>query len=51
MKKAVGVGMILANDIFDGGGLATDCHVLPATTVGATGGDEIRKYIRGFPGC
>lgn len=45
VKKAGGVGMILANGVFDGEGLVADCHVLPATAVGAMNGDEIRKYI------
>ncbi|KAL7100303.1 hypothetical protein ACP275_09G138400 [Erythranthe tilingii] len=46
VKKAGGVGMILANGVFDGEGLVADCHVLPATAVGASAGDEIRKYIQ-----
>lgn len=37
--------MILANGVFDGEGLVADCHVLPATAVGASSGDEIRRYI------
>ncbi|PIA43230.1 hypothetical protein AQUCO_02000576v1 [Aquilegia coerulea] len=45
VRKAGGVGMILANGVFDGEGLVADCHVLPATSVGAAAGDEIRKYI------
>ncbi|KAL5579656.1 hypothetical protein UlMin_012098 [Ulmus minor] len=45
VKKAGGVGMILANGVFDGEGLVADCHVLPATSVGAFAGDEIRKYL------
>uniref|UniRef100_A0A6N2MWI1 Subtilisin-like protease fibronectin type-III domain-containing protein n=1 Tax=Salix viminalis TaxID=40686 RepID=A0A6N2MWI1_SALVM len=45
VKMAGGVGMILANGVFDGEGLVADCHVLPATAVGASGGDEIRKYV------
>ncbi|KAJ0007296.1 hypothetical protein Pint_29338 [Pistacia integerrima] len=45
VKKAGGIGMILANGVFDGEGLVADCHLLPATAVGASGGDEIRKYI------
>ncbi|KAM0031905.1 putative cucumisin [Helianthus debilis subsp. tardiflorus] len=45
VKKAGGIGMILANGVFDGEGLVADCHVLPATSVGASSGDEIRKYI------
>ncbi|KAL2539060.1 Subtilase family protein [Abeliophyllum distichum] len=45
VKKAGGFGMILANGVFDGEGLVADCHVLPATSVGASAGEEIRKYI------
>ncbi|CAI0418895.1 unnamed protein product [Linum tenue] len=45
VKKAGGIGMILANGVFDGEGLVADCHVLPATAVGATSGEEIRRYI------
>ncbi|EPS64737.1 hypothetical protein M569_10042, partial [Genlisea aurea] len=46
VKKAGGIGMILANGIFDGEGLVADCHVLPATAVGASAGDAIRRYIQ-----
>ncbi|KMZ57614.1 Subtilisin-like serine protease [Zostera marina] len=45
VKKAGGIGMILANGVFDGEGLVADCHVLPATSVGASAGDIIRRYI------
>ncbi|GLT59997.1 hypothetical protein SLA2020_327880 [Shorea laevis] len=45
VKKTGGIGMILANGVFDGEGLVADCHVLPATSVGASAGDEIRGYI------
>ncbi|PKA47076.1 Subtilisin-like protease [Apostasia shenzhenica] len=45
VRNAGGAGMILANGVFDGEGLVADCHVLPATAVGANAGDEIRKYI------
>ncbi|KAH7547001.1 hypothetical protein FEM48_Zijuj01G0260700 [Ziziphus jujuba var. spinosa] len=45
VKKAGGIGMILANGVFDGEGLVADCHVLPATAVGASSGDELRRYI------
>lgn len=45
VRNAGGIGMIMANGVFDGEGLVADCHVLPATAVGAIGGDEIRKYI------
>ncbi|KAL4584461.1 hypothetical protein LXL04_009063 [Taraxacum kok-saghyz] len=46
VKKAGGIGMILANGVFDGEGLVADCHVLPATSIGASSGDEIRRYIQ-----
>ncbi|CAH8342883.1 unnamed protein product [Eruca vesicaria subsp. sativa] len=45
VRKNGGAGMIIANGVFDGEGLVADCHVLPATSVGASGGDEIRRYI------
>ncbi|KAK4839882.1 hypothetical protein QYF36_025729 [Acer negundo] len=45
VKKASGVEMILANGVFDGEGLVADCHIFPAIAVGASVGDEIRKYI------
>ncbi|XP_059302994.1 subtilisin-like protease SBT1.5 [Lycium ferocissimum] len=45
VKKAGGIGMIIANGVLDGEGLVADCHVLPATAVGASAGDKIRKYI------
>lgn len=45
VRKNGGVGMIIANGVFDGEGLVADCHVLPATSVGASGGDVIRRYI------
>lgn len=45
VKKAGGVGMILANGVFDGEGLVADCHVLPATSIGAASGDVVRKYV------
>ncbi|KAL2933002.1 Subtilisin-like protease SBT1.5 [Bienertia sinuspersici] len=45
VKQAGGIGMILANAVFDGEGLVADCHVLPATSVGSANGDIIRRYI------
>ncbi|XP_057535675.1 subtilisin-like protease SBT1.5 [Amaranthus tricolor] len=45
VKDAGGIGMILANAVFDGEGLVADCHVLPATAVGSASGDVIRRYI------
>ncbi|KAG2294744.1 hypothetical protein Bca52824_041413 [Brassica carinata] len=43
VRRNGGSGMIIANGVFDGEGLVADCHVLPATSVGASGGDEIRE--------
>uniref|UniRef100_A0A0D3H0Z4 Peptidase S8/S53 domain-containing protein n=1 Tax=Oryza barthii TaxID=65489 RepID=A0A0D3H0Z4_9ORYZ len=45
VHRAGGIGMVLANGVFDGEGLVADCHVLPATAVGAAAGDKLRKYI------
>ncbi|KAF2579368.1 hypothetical protein F2Q68_00002971 [Brassica cretica] len=45
VRRNGGSGMIIANGVFDGEGLVADCHVLPATSVGASRGDEIRRYI------
>ncbi|TKY75492.1 Subtilisin protease SBT1.6 [Spatholobus suberectus] len=45
VKKAGGVGMILANGISNGEGLVGDAHLLPACALGANGGDEIKAYI------
>lgn len=49
VKKAGGVGMIIANGVFDGEGLVADCHVLPATAVGSSNGDVIRRYVAHSP--
>eukprot|EP01018_Ginkgo_biloba_P019634 Gb_24050 [translate_table: standard] len=45
VKRAGGVGMILANSDSDGEGLVADAHVLPTSAVGAKEGELIRKYI------
>ncbi|XP_027354678.1 subtilisin-like protease SBT1.6 [Abrus precatorius] len=45
VKKAGGMGMILANGISNGEGLVGDAHLLPACAVGANEGDAIKKYI------
>lgn len=45
VKRAGGVGMILANSDSDGEGLVADAHVLPASAVGAKEAELIRKYI------
>ncbi|WOK98823.1 hypothetical protein Cni_G07535 [Canna indica] len=44
VKKAGGVGMILANGESNGEGLIGDAHVLPACAVGSAEGDIIKKY-------
>ncbi|KAJ4870720.1 Subtilase family protein [Raphanus sativus] len=45
VRKNGGSGIDYSDGVFDGEGLVADCHVLPATSVGASGGDEIRRYI------
>ncbi|RLM61141.1 subtilisin-like protease SBT1.6 [Panicum miliaceum] len=45
VRRAGAVGMVLANGAFDGEGFVADCHVLPATAVGAAAGEKLRKYI------
>ncbi|KAJ8621318.1 hypothetical protein MRB53_029847 [Persea americana] len=46
VKNAGGVGMILVNTIETGEILSAQSHLIPATMVGKTAGDEIRKYIQ-----
>ncbi|CAM8990765.1 unnamed protein product [Rhodiola kirilowii] len=45
VKKAGGVGMILANGISNGEGLVGDAHLLPACAVGSTEGDAVKTYV------
>ncbi|GAB2247214.1 hypothetical protein Droror1_Dr00007096 [Drosera rotundifolia] len=45
VKKAGGVGMILANGASNGEGLVGDAHMIPACAVGANEGDLIKTYI------
>ncbi|XP_027357021.1 subtilisin-like protease SBT1.6 [Abrus precatorius] len=45
VKKAGGVGMILANGISNGEGLIGDAHLLPTCALGADEGDAIKAYI------
>ncbi|XP_022946948.1 subtilisin-like protease SBT1.6 [Cucurbita moschata] len=44
VKKAGGVGMILANGISNGEGLVGDAHILPACAVGSVEGDAMKAY-------
>ncbi|KAE8659587.1 transcription factor EREBP-like family protein [Hibiscus syriacus] len=48
VKKAGGVGMIIANGVFDGEGLVVDCHVLPATAVGTRLGVRPAPVVASF---
>jgi len=45
VKRAGGVGMILANQFPDGYSTLADAHVLPASHVGYAAGEAIKKYI------
>ncbi|KAF8405404.1 hypothetical protein HHK36_010309 [Tetracentron sinense] len=45
VKKAGGVGMILANGVSNGEGLVGDAHLLPACAIGAGEGDALKSYI------
>ncbi|XP_054822891.1 subtilisin-like protease SBT1.7 [Prosopis cineraria] len=45
VKKAGGLGMVLANTDDNGEELVADAHLLPATAVGKKAGDAIKTYI------
>ncbi|XP_073127671.1 subtilisin-like protease SBT1.1 [Henckelia pumila] len=45
VKMAGGAGMILANNENQGDELFADPHVLPATSLGASAADVVKKYI------
>ncbi|XAR59829.1 Tripeptidyl-peptidase II [Bertholletia excelsa] len=45
VRKAGGVGMILANGMSNGEGLVGDAHLVPACAVGADEGDAIKSYV------
>lgn len=49
VKQAGGVGMILANTAESGEELIADSHLIPATMVGQTAGDQIRDYVSSVP--
>lgn len=49
VKEAGGAGMILANTDSNGEELVADAHLLPATAVGQTSGDEIKKHLFSNP--
>ncbi|XP_022748166.1 subtilisin-like protease SBT1.6 [Durio zibethinus] len=45
VKKAGGVGMILANGVSNGEGLVGDAHLLPACALGSDEGDVVKSYV------
>ncbi|KAF5204110.1 Subtilisin-like protease SBT1.6 [Thalictrum thalictroides] len=45
VKKAGGVGMILANGASHGEGLVGDAHLIPACALGANEADSVKSYI------
>lgn len=45
VKKAGGVGMILANSASHGEGLVGDAHLIPACALGANEADVLKSYI------
>ncbi|KAI8028071.1 Subtilisin-like protease SBT1.6 [Camellia lanceoleosa] len=45
VKKAGGVGMILANGVSNGEGLVGDAHLIPACAVGSDEGEAIKSYL------
>ncbi|KAE9608408.1 putative cucumisin [Lupinus albus] len=49
VKKAGGVGMILANTAESGEESVADRHVLPTVAVGKIAGDKIREYVGSNP--
>ncbi|XP_073310255.1 subtilisin-like protease SBT1.6 [Primulina huaijiensis] len=49
VKKAGGVGMILANGVANGEGLVGDAHLLPACAIGSDEGDKIKAYLSSNP--
>ncbi|KAG6761666.1 hypothetical protein POTOM_034895 [Populus tomentosa] len=44
VKKAGGVGMILANGVSNGEGLVGDAHLIPACALGSDEGDAVKAY-------
>ncbi|GAB4838509.1 hypothetical protein Ancab_028055 [Ancistrocladus abbreviatus] len=45
VKKAGGIGMILANGATNGEGLVGDAHLIPACALGANEGDLVKSYV------
>ncbi|XP_068639903.1 subtilisin-like protease SBT1.6 [Aristolochia californica] len=49
VKKAGGVGMILANGVSNGEGLVGDAHLIPTCAVGAVEGNAVKSYVATSP--
>ncbi|KAH6767247.1 subtilisin-like serine protease 2 [Perilla frutescens var. hirtella] len=49
VKKAGGIGMILANGASHGEGLVGDAHLIPACAVGSSAGNQIKAYLASKP--
>ncbi|KAK6793565.1 hypothetical protein RDI58_007018 [Solanum bulbocastanum] len=49
VKAAGGAGMVLANTAANGDELIADAHLIPATSVGQTTGEAIKKYLTSDP--
>ncbi|KAL9391294.1 hypothetical protein Peur_015214 [Populus x canadensis] len=45
VKKAGGVGMILANGMSNGEGLVGDAHLIPTCALGSDEGDTVKAYV------
>ncbi|XP_044496080.1 subtilisin-like protease SBT1.7 [Mangifera indica] len=49
VEEAGGLGMVLSNTAANGEELVADAHLLPATAVGQTYGDAVKKYLFSDP--
>uniref|UniRef100_A0A803KR05 Uncharacterized protein n=1 Tax=Chenopodium quinoa TaxID=63459 RepID=A0A803KR05_CHEQI len=49
VKQAGGVAMILTNTAESGEELIADSHIIPATLVGQSAGDQIKDYVSSVP--
>lgn len=49
VRKAGGVGMILANGASNGEGLVGDAHLIPACGLGANEADAVKSYVSSSP--
>ncbi|KAG9442653.1 hypothetical protein H6P81_018507 [Aristolochia fimbriata] len=49
VRKAGGIGMILANGVSNGEGLVGDAHLIPTCAVGAEEGNAVKSYVATSP--